>query len=63
MHTSGGAAYGHDDDGALRLRVCNSSRKLKLKEFWRHVNARILSFEEVLLSPPVGRLKSAATQP
>jgi len=63
MHTSESAAYGRDDDGAPQLRVCDSSRNLKLKESWRHVNGRILSSKAVLLPLPVVRLKSAGEQP
>jgi len=41
MHTSAGAAYGHDDD-APELQVCRSLLTLKVKEIARHVNLSFL---------------------
>src|SRR5215470_6842600 len=40
MHTSAGAAYGHDDD-APELCACSSLRRSKVKEICSHVNETI----------------------
>jgi hypothetical protein len=42
MHTSGGAAYGRDDDGAPEVFVCRSLQNTKVKETRLYVNESIL---------------------
>jgi hypothetical protein len=41
MHTSAGAAYGRDDDGAPELFVRHSFRTMKIKETRLYVNDSI----------------------